>query len=56
MKYLYLILDVKVRGRLLSNEHQFYHIRMTLPDQGKLKDLLKTHLVIIFIFYNFQVF
>ena len=30
MKYLYLILDGKRRGRLLSNDHRFYHIRIFL--------------------------
>ena len=31
LQILYLITDGKLRGRLLSNEHRFYHIRMTLP-------------------------
>ena len=32
MKYLYLILDGKVRGRLFDNKHEFYPIRILLPD------------------------
>ena len=31
MQILYIIADGKLHGRLLSNEHGFYHIRMTLP-------------------------
>ena len=31
LQILYIIADGKLRGRLLSNEHRFYHIRMTLP-------------------------
>ena len=47
LQILYLITDGKLRGRLLSNEHRFYHIRMTLPllfptviDESLAQDLL----------------